>query len=642
MMWPARRSRSSTAPCRRVPVILAGFVAVGLAAWVRAQGPGAPEPATRLGPSALVVAPGGSDLYVACAAGRKVLQVDVVGGAVVRAVALPGAPSGLALAGDGKDLYATCGVARSVVSRVDLASGAVAATFDAGYSAVSPVLSADGRTLYTAQRFEDAVAAYDLASGAEAWRVAVEREPIAMAPTPDGRQLLVVHHLPAGRADRDAGVGVAVVVIDLAERKAVKRLALPDGSALAREVRVSPDGRLAAVTHNLARFRMPTTQLDRGWMNTAALTLIDVPALRVINTVLLDEVDRGAANPWGAAWSADGRRLFLTHAGTHELSSIEVPALLEKLAGLPTDTSAPSPIAAYAASRYASDVPNDLSFLVGLRRRIPLQGLGPRAVVVREGLPIVADTFSDTLEIVDPDASVRPARTLALGPAPQATPAFEGELRFNDARICFQNWQSCASCHSDDARVDGLNWDLLNDGIGSPKNSKSLVWSHRTPPSMSVGVRDDAPTAVRAGLRNILFLEPEPGVAEALDAWLAGLEPAPSPHLVDGALSESARRGEALFRSPETRCAECHGGPARTDLSPHDVGTTAPGGGLATPPLDTPTLVELWRTAPYLHDGSAATLRDVLTTRNAADRHGKTSQLTPQQVDDLVAYLNSL
>lgn len=58
--------------------------------------------------------------------------------------------------------------------------------------------------------------------------------------------------------------------------------------------------------------------------------------------------------------------------------------------------------------------------------------------------------------------------------------------------------------------------------------------------------------------------------------------------------------------------------------------------------FDTPTLIELWRTAPYLHDGSAATLRDVLTTANPDDKHGKTSHLTADQLNDLIAYLLSL
>ena len=57
---------------------------------------------------------------------------------------------------------------------------------------------------------------------------------------------------------------------------------------------------------------------------------------------------------------------------------------------------------------------------------------------------------------------------------------------------------------------------------------------------------------------------------------------------------------------------------------------------------DTPTLLAIYRGAPYLHDGSAVTLREVLTTKNTEDRHGRTSQLTKPEIDDLVQYLLTL
>jgi cytochrome c peroxidase len=60
------------------------------------------------------------------------------------------------------------------------------------------------------------------------------------------------------------------------------------------------------------------------------------------------------------------------------------------------------------------------------------------------------------------------------------------------------------------------------------------------------------------------------------------------------------------------------------------------------PKYDTPTLLGVYRTAPYLHHGKAKTLRDVLTTCNKGDKHGKTSHLSPAQLDDLVAFLKSL
>jgi hypothetical protein len=56
---------------------------------------------------------------------------------------------------------------------------------------------------------------------------------------------------------------------------------------------------------------------------------------------------------------------------------------------------------------------------------------------------------------------------------------------------------------------------------------------------------------------------------------------------------------------------------------------------------DTPTLVEVWRTPPYLSDGRAATIMDVLTKFNPGDRHGKTSGLTEQELRDLEEYVLS-
>ena len=69
----------------------------------------------------------------------------------------------------------------------------------------------------------------------------------------------------------------------------------------------------------LAHYQLPTTQLERGWMNANAVTVIDAAKPETIATVLLDDVELGAANPWAAACTADGKYLCVTHAGTQEL-----------------------------------------------------------------------------------------------------------------------------------------------------------------------------------------------------------------------------------------------------------------------------------------------------------------------------------
>ena len=60
------------------------------------------------------------------------------------------------------------------------------------------------------------------------------------------------------------------------------------------------------------------------------------------------------------------------------------------------------------------------------------------------------------------------------------------------------------------------------------------------------------------------------------------------------------------------------------------------------PEFDTPSLRELWLTPPYLHDGRAAALRDVLTSFNAQGRHGDTAGLSEAELIALEAFLLSL
>jgi YVTN family beta-propeller protein len=596
-------------------------------------------PSGELSPTALAVSPDGRRLYVACAGAWQVLVFDTSQRQATKQLTLPGVPSGLELSPDGRRLFVTCAGPVSQVCVVDTASGKVLKRLTAGHTALSPVLGGDGRTLYVCDRFNDAVSVFDLRQDREAARIPVAREPVSAALTKDGRFLLVANHLPNGRSDVTY-VAATVSVIDTALRKVVKELRLPNGSINLRQLCVSPDGKYACVALTVGRFQVPVTHLTRGWVNTSAVTLINLASLEVLNTVLLDDVDRGAANPWAAAWSADGRWLCVTHAGTHELSVIDFPALLQKLAALPT-TPPPSATKSYASSLSAADVPNDLSFLYGLRRRVHLHGQGPRALVIAGSRAFVADYFSESVEAVDLSAASPMVATVVLNPGYQPTTLRRGEMYFNDATICFQGWQSCASCHDEDARVDGLNWDLLNDGIGNPKDTKSLVLSYQTPPVMSLGVRATASDAVRHGIQSSLNTALPEEVATAMDEWLKSLQPAPSPLLVNGRLSEAARRGEALFQSPDTGCVNCHEPPLLTDLRSYNVGTQNPFD-REDKVFDTPTLRELWRTAPYLHDGSAATIRDVLTTRNPKDEHGKTSQLSTQQIDDLAEYLLSL
>ncbi len=594
-----------------------------------------------LSPSAVVADKSGKNLYVAEATARQVAVVEPASGKVIGTIGLSGRPSGLALSPDGKRLFVTLAEPTGLVAEVDVATRKVRRALPVGHTPVGVAVSPDGKTLYVCNRFDDSVSVVDLAAGKEQAKISVPREPKALAITPDGKTVFVVNHLPAGAADQDY-VAATVSAIDTATRK-VTSISLPNGSTDLQDVCVSPDGKYAYVSHILSRYHLPTTQLERGWMNTNALTIIDAVGVKSINTVLLDDVDKGAANPWGVATTADGKYICVAHAGTHEISVIDSAGVLAKLAKVVEEEKAARAKLGDKADQVAylpvsaANVPNDLAFLVDLRRRLRLTGKGPRGIAVIGSKVYAAEYFSDSLGVVDIDPEVRPdAKSIALGPKKPLTVARKGELLFNDATICFQSWQSCASCHPD-GRTDGLNWDLLNDDMGNPKNTKSMLLAHMTPPAMITGIRPNLSACVRAGIRFILFsVRPEED-AVAIETYLKSLKPVPSPYLVNGKLSAAAERGKKLF--DKAACGTCHMAPLYTDRRLHDVGLGPDNRGYKD--FDTPTLVEAWRSAPYLYDGRAFTMHEVLKKHNAKQKHGKTAGLTEKELADLAEFVLS-
>jgi len=595
-----------------------------------------------LSPTALVAGRWGERLYIAEATAKQIAVFDIETAKVTATIDVPAEPTDLALTGDGATLYVTCAGSKGRVCVIDVHNLKLLRALPVGHTPIAPVLAWDDKLLYVCNRFDNDISVIRTEDGKVIKEIPALREPVAAALTPDGGWLYVGNQLPAGPASADS-VACNVSIINARTMAFDIDVALPNGSTGLQDLVISPDGRFVFASHILARYTVPTTQLERGWINTNAVSIIDARSKKLLETVLLDDVDYGAANPWALACTSDSKYLCVTHTGTDELSVIEIAPMLEKIRsthrrnGVSTQSYTSGSYAAYGYGT-ASNIPNELSFLYGIRKRIKLLGKGARALAVLGRRAYVAEYFTDTLTVVDMSNTSRTKTTsVALGPKRPMTTERRGEMLFNDASLCFQGWQSCASCHPSEARVDALNWDLLNDGLGNPKNTKSLLLSHETPPAMISGVRGNAEQAVRAGIRHIQFAVRPEEEAVAIDTYLKTLEPLPSPYLVDGQLSKSAKRGRKLFKN--AGCRACHKGRLRTDLQSYDVGTAE---GLDRGrKFDTPTLIEIWRTAPYLYDGRATTIEDVLTKFNPDDKHGITSNLTENEIKDLAQFVLS-
>ena len=568
--------------------------------------------------------------------GRKSLKViDGKTGDVQRSIVLTSNPNGVCV--DEDIAYVAVGGSSGMIDVVNWKTGKHQRSIAAGHTPMSPVKR--GNSVFAANRFSNEIAEYDVTTGKKLNSWSAAREPVGLSISSDGKTIWAINLLPDGASNGDY-TAAALTRIQGGE---VKHIPLINGTQSLRGITMSPDGRFLAMTHLVSRYQVPTTQIDRGWMNTNAITIVDTQNPEQFHTVLLDDADRGAANPWAIEFSGDGNKLVVAHAGLHELSVIDFPRLMDKI----------------KADKKADRISGKLSYLEGVRTRVPLSLNGPRSLAVIDGDIFVGGYFSDSVSKVSLEGK-KESTSWNYGQGVSSSKQRLGERYFNDAVLCFQGWQSCVSCHPD-SRVDGLNWDLLNDGMGNPKNTRTMFLSHRTSPVMSLGVRKNAEVAVNAGFHHIQFVDVNEDVLVCVNEYLREMKEVPSSALVAsipespktkdascaqchapgierGSLSESAQRGKIIFK--ESGCATCHPHPWFTTKQLVDVGTAT---GLDEGrKILIPSLVEVWRTGPYMHDGRAKTIHEAIRLHNKDGKRGKTSHLSIEQIDDLAEYVRSL
>lgn len=195
---------------------------------------------------------------------------------------------------------------------------------------------------------------------------------------------------------------------------------------------------------------------------------------------------------------------------------------------------------------------------------------------------------------------------------------------------------SCNSCHPD-TREDGHVWQFSE----GPRQTPSLAGRMlvKTAPFHWGGefptLRDFMSHTVQRRMGGT-------GVTAAMEEQLKAyitIVPAPDQPYKLAEPSAQQLRGQAVFN--KAACGTCHAGEALADGKNANVGTFTKNDKLPAG-LNTPSILALARTAPYLHDGSAGSLKARILQGKEADLHGRTSQLTSEEIDDLVAYLQSL
>ncbi len=250
-------------------------------------------------------------------------------------------------------------------------------------------------------------------------------------------------------------------------------------------------------------------------------------------------------------------------------------------------------------------------------------GAGLSAVVVEPDRPRAWAwaPFDRVLVPIDLDSDTEPELGAGLTvPVDIADVAEQGRRLFHQP-LAFDG-RSCASCHID-GRDDGLIWRSPSGMVATP------VLAGRIEGTEPFGWHGEQPTLVghmRRTFRRLRAREPD---AEALDALAEYLRTMPT-FVGHREFSAQQLRGRALFNHPETGCAACHlDDGLGVDGVSHRVGTG--------PAVDTPSLRSLGTTAPYMHDGRYATLRELLVASDG--RMGSVAHLDQVELADLIAYL---
>ena len=420
-----------------------------------------------------------------------------------------------------------------------------------------------------------------------------------------------------------------VIALDLSGGKEADRWPGVTNDNLARQIALHPTRPKAYLPH--IRSKVTAVHGEGSIFPYVSVMTTDSSAEKRRTRIPMDAFlgNLVTANPWEIAVSPDGTQATVVFAGTDDM--------------------------------FVCNVLDD-NYRELTNRQYLRIGKNPRAVrYTPDGEMLLIYNALD-FEIVAYNASsLAKEFSIEVTQFPKSAEILLGKILFYSANqpMASRRWISCSSCHPD-GDPDGKTWHNP-EGLRNTQSLAGMAWTHPIHWSADRDEVQDFEYTIRGQLmqgRGLLrgplhkeLGDPNSGRSSELDALAAYSNShgySLSPH-AKGGLSESAQRGKDIFFAAETKCATCHSGPMYADSQPgpmpprHDVGTGGDDSGEKMgPAYDTPSLLGVYRTAPYLHHGKAATLEELLTSCNKDDRHGKTSHLSPEQIADLVEFLKAL
>jgi YVTN family beta-propeller protein len=592
-------------------VLCLGGAFLQLSAAVPTKDP--PKAPAYRSPIDLAVLPGGQHVLTANHTSDSATLVDIDKGKVLAEVPCGRKPTGVACTRDGKRA-AVSNLWSGTVTLLDVQDGTLktAAEIKVGPSPRGLTFAPDGKALYVAVAGNDEVVQLDCVSKKIQHRWPAPTEPRELLLSSDGRWLLAASSRSSQVRCWDTQTG-----------KLHWERTIIDGFNL-RGLCFTPDGEHVVCAHVLQRtFPVSKHHIEQGWVMDSRLTRL---ALKTGNEpsswqIALDTKGEAVGDPHGLALASKGQWLTLSASGTHEL-------LLLKNEAIPWTAGEPGDFLDYRLN------PSEGTFC-----RVPLGGR-PMTVASLDGADrvVVANYLLDAVQVVDVKAG-KVVQTIALGSTPPSL-ARKGEALFYDARRSHNQWFSCHTCHVD-GHTCSLNFDTLNDdSYGNPKLTPSLRNVTHTGPWTWHGWQKDLGASVEKSFTTTMFgAKPTSAEVKAVLAFLETLEAPPNPNVGPGGkLSAAAERGKAIFHG-KAHCARCHKGAYYTSEKNYDLGIDSDGSPYKL--WNPPSLLGLFDRSPYMHDGRAKTLDELLQKHHVSQELGGQA-LTSAERQDLIAFLKSL
>jgi len=641
-------SRLAVNRVRHTILALCGASLVLLVLWALAPlSLGQVEPASpTYASSAVAITPDGSTLLVVNPDSNSVTFVDATTQSAVAELAVGVDPRSVAISPDGSWACVT-NQGSDTLSVIDIASRQVMRTVPTGDRPVGVVVSPLDDIVAVAELGDDRVRLLDPETWATRSVLVTHDRPHGVAFTPDGQRLLVTHLLSGD-----------VTVLQLSPSALYLPLIVRGAATTASSsaaAHTAPAGALGAwqstlstwpnvapapgvvINHTGTRAYLPQTMAHGLGLNTQFDNSV-FPKVSVLNLeegrhqtsehISLPETDQPVGLPWDIALARQDTELWVVNAGSNDVSVLDI-----------SDPTRPRRTA-----------------------HIPV-GDNPRGITLHPDgqTAYVNNTLAGTISVIDTQAYTV-TKVIAVTDIPLPPVLLQGKRLFHSSArsdLAQARWISCNTCHVE-GEHDGRNWLLQYIGELPPgatavitRNTTSLLgmietyplrwsaeWDESADSEFSIRFEQFGSGLIEGEMHPTLGA-PNQGRSWDLDCLATFIDSLQVPQRTHE-LTNAERRGRALFESPQSGCIACHPAPLYTDLKAHDVGTAASYGEWFGPVIDTPTLRFLYDSAPYLHDGSATNLRDVLTTTNLDDPHGMSSTLSEAQIDDLVAFLLAL